>query len=210
MRWLLLAALGARAFAAPITLGSPNHSVEFRVWTDAGGQLRYSADFHGRAAIEDSPLGITADGVNLADGVQMGPPELYRVHETYPWYGVHSTATDDCQGIRIPLTHLQSHTAYTLEARAYDDGIAFRQIVPGGDRARVPDEATAFHLARGSVVWYHDFHGHYGSAFHGRDLPEWLGGSTGSASHIGEFACAMGICTNPLARECNDGILNSF
>jgi alpha-glucosidase len=48
-----------------------------------------------------------------------------------------------------------------LEVRVFNNGLAFRYVVPGSDRARVPDEASAFRLPEGSVVWYHDFEGHY-------------------------------------------------
>ena len=44
--------------------------------------------------------------------------------------------------------------------RVFDDGIAFRCVVPG-EGSRVPDEATAFVLPAGATVWYHDLHGHY-------------------------------------------------
>src|SRR5207302_7518277 len=106
---------------------------------------------------EDSPIGITVDGVNLAEGAQAAKVETYRTEEKYPWYGVHSTAVDNCRGARVAMSHRPSGTAYTLEIRAYDDGIAFRHLLPASAKARVPDEATAFHLPAGALVWYHDF-----------------------------------------------------
>lgn len=166
--------LGPVAHAAdgPIVLASPNKQVEFRLASAEAGHLRYSVSFRGRPVIEDSPLGITLDGVNLADSAQAGKLDPYRVQEKYPWYGVHSTAVDDCRGLRIAMTHRQSGTAYTLEIRAYDDGIAFRHILPAGKMPRVPDEATAFHLPAGSVVWYHDFNGHYEGVHQRKELAE--------------------------------------
>src|SRR4030095_13689975 len=50
---------------------------------------------------------------------------------------------------------------YTIEVRAFDDAIAFRHVVPGDNKPRIPDEATSFVLPEGSVVWFHDFEGHY-------------------------------------------------
>src|SRR5262249_29638840 len=55
----------------------------------------------------------------------------------------------------------KSRTRYVVEVRAFNDGIAFRYIVAGDARPRVPDEATVFMLPAGSTVWYHDFEGHY-------------------------------------------------
>src|SRR5581483_9864876 len=110
------------AAAAAVVVTSPNGLIEMRLEPN----LHYTISFRGHLAIEDSPLGITVDGVNLAEGAEIGKVESYRVEARYPWYGVHSTAVDNCRGVRIAVKHAASGTAYTLEIRAYDDGIAFR------------------------------------------------------------------------------------
>jgi len=76
---------------------------------------------------------------------------------------VHSEAANICNGARISLRHKPSKTDYTLEVRVYNDGSAFRFIVPeaGNTDIRVPDEGTAFKIPAGSTVWFHDFEGHY-------------------------------------------------
>jgi alpha-glucosidase len=48
-----------------------------------------------------------------------------------------------------------------LELRVFNDGVAFRLIVPAGKGLRVPDEATNYILPTGSTVWYHGLEGHY-------------------------------------------------
>jgi alpha-glucosidase len=108
------------------------------------------------------------DGVNLGDGVRLGQPARYKTGETYPWYGANSAAVDRSNGARIPVRG----AAYTLEVRAYNNGVAFRHIVSGAAGARVPDEATGFQLPAGSTVWHHDFEGHYEGNHAKRDLRE--------------------------------------
>jgi alpha-glucosidase len=154
---MLWAAAPARS-AGPVTLTSPSGTV--RVTVREGVRLGYEIVFQRRPVIELSALGIVVDGVALGEGAQLGIPERYQIDETYPWYGVHSTARNHCNGLRIPVKHVTSGTEYTVEVRAYDDGAAFRTVVPG-EGSRVPDEATTFRLPAGSVVWYHDFEGHY-------------------------------------------------
>jgi len=173
----LFCVAGLAPAADTLTLASPNGQVRFQLLA-AGGRLEYSVNLKSKPVIDRSPLGITVDGVNLAGGVRLGKAARYRTDETYPWYGVHSTAVDRSNGVKIPVTHTKSQTAYTLEVRAYNDGIAFRQVVPGGVAPRVPDEATGFRIPPGSTVWYHDFEGHY-EALHNQksiqDVPagEW-------------------------------------
>ena len=153
--------LAAQLSAADsVVLASPDGGVQFRLSLDNNGRLQYSVAFKERPVIGTSAIGITVDGVNLAEGVELGKADQYQVNETYPWNGVHSTAVDHCIGVRIAVTHRRSRTAYTVEVRAYNDGIAFRHVVPG-EGTRVPDEATVFQLLTGTTLWYTDMESGY-------------------------------------------------
>ncbi|MCS7314726.1 MAG: glycoside hydrolase family 97 catalytic domain-containing protein [Bryobacterales bacterium] len=162
---VVAACLGAAcpgAGADTLVVASPRGRVEFRLMKLGGTQLGFAVALRGRAVIEPSPLGILVDGVNLAERAEFSAPERYRVRETYPWHGAHTPVLDDCRGARIPIRHAPTGQRWTLEVRAYDDGVAFRFLVPSvGMALRVPDEATAFRLPAGSTLWYHDFEGHY-------------------------------------------------
>jgi alpha-glucosidase len=139
-----------------IDVVSPNTRVAFELSRDGNDRLIYTVTRDRRGVIDASPLGIVVDGKNLGDGARIGHVEPYQIDERYPWLGVHSTAVNRCRGVRVALG------AWTLDARACDDGAAFRYIVPGaGGVDRTPDEATTFRLPPGSVVWSHDFEGHY-------------------------------------------------
>ena len=104
---------------------------------------------------------FTVDEVDLTQEAQPGKAETFRIHEKYPWRGIHSEAVNHCNGARIPVVHAKGGAKYTLEIRAFDDGVAFRHIIPGDSKSRVPDEGTRFILPEGSTVWYHDLEGHY-------------------------------------------------
>jgi alpha-glucosidase len=151
---------------APISLASPDERVQFRLSLGEQGRLQYAVVFREKSVIETSAIGITVDRVNLSEGVQIGRIDRYQVNETYPWYGGHSTAVDNCNGAKIALTHVRSRTPFTLEIRAYNNGIAFRHLVPG-EGTRVPDEATIFRLPAGTTLWEHDLEDHY-EAVHAR------------------------------------------
>ena len=116
-----------------------------------GGRLEYSVTLGGKPLLQPARIGIVVDGVNLAEGAQIGQAESYKINQTYAWYGAHSTAADNCNGARVALTHGKSRTAYTLEMGAYNDGVAFRHVVPG-EGSRVPDEATVCRIPAASVV----------------------------------------------------------
>lgn len=140
---------------------SPDANVVFEVFLGDAARLSYGVRFNNQPVIEPSRMGIVIDGTDLSHGVELGSLERYRVNEKYPWRGVHAEAINHANGAKISILHKASQTRYTIEVRAFNDGIAFRTIVPGDGRPRVPDEATAFVLPARSFVWYHDFEGHY-------------------------------------------------
>jgi alpha-glucosidase len=156
----------APAMADDVILSSPDGRVQFRLLPGDHGRLQYAVMFKDKPVIETSGIGITVNSIDLADGVEIGTIDRYQVNETYPWYGGHSSAVDNCNGAKIAVTHVRSRTGYTLEIRAYNDGIAFRHDVPG-EGTRVPDEATSFRLPAGSILWQHDLEDHY-EAVHAR------------------------------------------
>jgi alpha-glucosidase len=137
--------------AADVTVARPDGRVRFVLPPGAQGHLEYTVTFNSKNIVDPSPLGIVVDGVDLAGGAQIGKAETYSVDETYAWYGPHSTAADNCNGVKVALTHPKTGTSYTLEIRAYNDGVTFRHLVPG-QGARTPDEATVFRVPAGSVI----------------------------------------------------------
>jgi alpha-glucosidase len=157
----LIATLPAIVNAAGevITFKSPNGQVQFILFA-AGPQLRYRVTRASQIVIDLSQLSILIDGADLCRDSTITKIERYRIFEKYPARGARSTATDNCNGAKISLRHKQSKTDYLLEVRAYNDGIAFRYVVPGSG-SRAPDEAAMFIIPAGSTVWFHDFEGHY-------------------------------------------------
>jgi alpha-glucosidase len=145
-----------------IEVTSPDGRVRFTLF-NRDGRFHYDVAFKGRTVIEASPLGIVVDGTNLSQGATAASAETQKVDETYGWYGVHAVATNRYNGARIPARHGSSGTAYSIEARTFNDGIAFRFVVPGrDDQSRVPDAATSFTIPDGSQVWVADLNrGHY-------------------------------------------------
>jgi alpha-glucosidase len=167
---ILPAANDGRAADAAQVL-SPNGAVRFRVLRDEG-RLHCAVSLRNQPVLETSPLHFTLNGVDLAEGVEVGTPVPYEVHETYPWYGAHARATNQCSGARIPVKHGKSNTSYTLEVRVFDDGAAFRYRVPGDQNPRVPDEATTIVIPAGSTAWYHDLGGHYEGVHAKKDVAD--------------------------------------
>jgi len=158
---------------------SPDGIVKFTLLPNAE-RLTFTVKLKETTVIEPSPIVMNVDGYDLSSGVVFGNLERYEVNETYPWYGAHSTATNQCKGARITLQHDLSLTEYVLEVRAFNDGVAFRHVVAGkADTVRTPDEYTTFVVPSGSTVWSHDLDGHYEAEYVRQDISEVPAGQWG-------------------------------
>jgi alpha-glucosidase len=158
--------------ADAILIASPNGRIGFEVASRDTG-LSYRVAFGETPVIETSTIGIFLDRVELSQGVELGSADRYDLNEKYPWRGVHAEAVNRGNGVRIPVTHKASRISYTLDVRAFDDGVAFRHVIPGKDSdSRVPDEATSFILPPGSIVWYHGLNGHYEAVYEKKGIAD--------------------------------------
>jgi len=150
----------------------PDRNVQLKVLVLDNARLGYEVTFKGIPVIDRSQMGITVDNVNLGNGIEIGSADRYEINETYSWRGIHSEAVNHCNGAKISITHNDSKTKYTLDVRAFNDGIAFCYVVPGEDNRIVSGEATSFVIPDGSTVWYHDFYMHYEGEHEKKSLSE--------------------------------------
>jgi alpha-glucosidase len=139
---------------------SPNGQIQFFLSGDPT-RFAYLVTVNNQKAVDWSRLAITIDGSDITHLRTFGKVERYRTREKYATRGVHSTAVNDCNGARLSFQHTASGISYILEIRVFNNGLAFRFVIPGERRSRVPDEASTFSFIYNSIVWYHDFEGHY-------------------------------------------------
>ena len=155
-----------------VQVAGPDGRVKFTLGSNPE-RLTYSVTLGDATVIEPSSLDMRMDGYDLSSGVVFNGLDSYSIDEVYPWHGVHSTAVNRCNGVRISLTHDLSQTAYVLEVRTFNDGVAYRHVITGdADAVRVPDEYSQFILPAGSTVWFHDLDGHYEAEYDKRDISE--------------------------------------
>lgn len=134
------------AAASPIALASPDHSITISVAADG---TSYSVTRKGEEIVRDAPLGLM-----LADAPQYSDLTLVDVRKRTIDRTIPLTATkadkarDHYNGAVIRFR--ESGTggrSFAIEARAYDDGVAFRYVVPGGKPVAISGEKTGFRMA---------------------------------------------------------------
>jgi len=157
----LLAVFTAAAQTGLVALQSPNGTLDISVATvrgrsveAAGGQLAYRVTFRGKPLIEWSNLGLLLEGAPpLGPTVHIDSSQPSSQDET--WTAVQGKASR----IRNHYNAVSVETVETaapgrrllVEARAYDDGVAFRYVVPEQPaikELRILNEATQFRFSK--------------------------------------------------------------
>jgi len=155
-----------------VQVTSPDGKVQLTILPNAE-RLSFAVTLGNVPVLEPSTIVMKLDGYDLSAGVVFGGVERYEIDESYPWYGAHSVAVNRCNGARITLQNDLSFIDYVLEVRAFDDGVAFRHVIPGDEGvSRVPDEYTTFVIPDGSRVWYHGLGGHYEDDYEDKEVSE--------------------------------------
>lgn len=148
-----------------VVVASPNGRVKFTLSPNAE-RLTFAVTMGDTPVIEPSALKLFVDGCDLANGVILDHLERAELNETYPWHGVHSIAVNHANTATFSFTNDLAMQPFTLEVRAFDDGIGYRFIVPGADDAvRTPDEYSQFIVPSGATMWFQDLDGHYEGEF---------------------------------------------
>jgi len=138
-------------------LRSPDGAIEMTISTDRG--LAYTVNFHGKPVILRSMLGLEMAGQPvLGSAVRVVSAQPGSVDETYTMVtGKANPIHDVCRTLKVDLEETeQPSRKMTLEARAYNDGVAFRYLVPeqaGVKEIQLASERTQFHLAKDGTTW---------------------------------------------------------
>jgi alpha-glucosidase len=159
---LALAFLAGSILAAePVRVASPDERIELRLAAPdapaAGARPKVEVRFRGRALLQ-LELGLSVQGTNLFARAWSSKVQNRAADTTFevpfgksnPVRDHYREATVDWETGEAPVRQLR--TIF----RAYDDGVAFRYVMPaqaGADSVEVTDESTSFQFAGNPVSW---------------------------------------------------------
>lgn len=128
---LLLAAvitLPGVACAEDFRVSSPNGRITATVTLDEG-KLSYTVHKDGRLLVAPSPLGLTATNVDLTQGLSLVRSDTVVIDTPYSLpVGKQSQYRDHCHMLSVQTE--RSPLRQTVQFRLYDDGFAFRYVIP--------------------------------------------------------------------------------
>jgi len=127
--------------------------------TGAGGKLVYSVTFHGKQLLDPSALALElANRPVLGSNVQIVESTPGKGSDDYTLVAGKVSAVHD-QYNSLLLRTVESSGAkrsLLIEARAYNDGIAFRYVLPEQDAIkglRLKQEDTEFRISTDATTW---------------------------------------------------------
>ncbi|WP_427967913.1 glycoside hydrolase family 97 protein [Altererythrobacter sp.] len=136
----------ALATASAIAVVSPDKSVEISIADDGS---TFSVTRKGETIIHDAPLGIELADAPEYKVLNSHSVRRAKVDRTLPLVATKaSKAVDLFNGAAIEFR--EAGTAgrkITIEARAYNDGVAFRYVVPEGKPVAISGERTSYRFA---------------------------------------------------------------
>lgn len=149
------------------TLASPSGTVVAKLGVDSNNHLFHTLSRAGRTVLETSPLGITVDGIDLGSEIfDVRIASTNAVDENYPTRGVHRAAVNRYREYDVQIKRGSSGDAsWSLVLRLYDDGLAYRHVVPGTGPRVVSGESSAWLVPAGSRLWYQNNTGNYESTY---------------------------------------------
>lgn len=140
--------------AAEQRVSSPDGTIAV-ILNDAGG-LHYRVEIDGKPLLQESPLGL-----EFRDGVTLGPAAVIRegaiTKHDQPWedrFGNRRVVPDRCSELTLTLAEPAGGRVFSLLVRAYDNGIAFRYVLPAESKLGefvLTRELTEFRLGTATL-----------------------------------------------------------
>lgn len=133
-------------------LTSPDGNVSATIFSDSQRSLTYKVDFHGNSVINKSMLGIIVDSDTLGKEMTFKEIKKEEINESYTTRGFHTQAVNHCYQYTYEVA--SKIGKFILQTRIYNDGFAFRYIIPGEDIRRVNGELSSFSCPTNTPVWF--------------------------------------------------------
>lgn len=171
----LASAAAGPAPAAEQVVTSPSGQTEIRI-SDENGQANFSLKFKGQTLVGPSPLGLLLDkGGLLSRDLKIASASTHKVDETYELVvGKTRTVRDHYAETTVEFLEASgSRRRLIVIARAYDDGVAFRYVLPDQPNlagVAVRGEETKFEIAGDDRCWALNL-GRFGTSHEGEYDP---------------------------------------
>ena len=148
-------------------VSSPDGKLTALLLVNSDSHLAYSLQINGVVVLEESLLGISIDGFDIGQSISVDwEQEPQEISNVYPWRGLKSEVLNHYITVSFPVTHIQTGFIWNLEVRVYNDGFAYRYIIPVSGTHTINGESSQWVLPYNSEIWYQTETSHYEGYYH--------------------------------------------
>jgi alpha-glucosidase len=143
---------------APVAISSPDGTIGMSFSTP-GGRLVYEVSYRGKPVLTPSALGLEIQGQPvLGADVEIASSQAGKIDEAYTLpAGKSKEVRNRCNTLALDVRETKGPgRRFTLEARVYNDGAAFRYVVPEQEaiqELRIANEHTQFVFAKDATTF---------------------------------------------------------
>jgi len=143
--------------SSPVSVISPNGQIALTLSDDGAAGLVYSIKFHGKQLLADSKLGLELVGQQpLGPWMKLTGTQTGSADEMYTLpVGKTREVRNNHNDVRADYSDLDGRKI-SIELRAFDDGVAFRYLVPKQPaigQTRIAHELTEFTFAKDASTY---------------------------------------------------------
>lgn len=145
---------GSRLFAQnnQFMLSSPDGQIQFKL-SVSNHQLYYKIAYRGQSVLDNSALAFTVNSKTTDQVSKIIAGKRSITKETYAWRGVHNTAVNYSNNAIFTISGTNASSNFNVEAKAFNNGIAFRYLLAGSGKSEVNADGTTFTIPAGSTIW---------------------------------------------------------
>ena len=147
--------------SGPLQISSPDGQIAFSLTDGPSGKspagLRYTVNFHGKQLIDESDLGLEIQGQPaLGPGLHKVSGHPCNADETYTIPVGKTKSVRNHYNCVVEDFASDTGSKLSIEIRVFDDGLAFRYLVPEQPSiksARITGELTQFHYSMDATLY---------------------------------------------------------
>lgn len=151
-----------------VKISSPDKSIVYSLSLNAG-QPKYLISLNGKMVIDSSAIGLIIDKQQYVNGNALKVLGRKSVNNTYSTRGVHSIAINSYNEINVSV---EGRNGYRMEVRVFNDGVAFRYIIPKLEDAIVNQDLSTFQIPVGSIIWSQGDINYYEGSYHRQKIED--------------------------------------
>ena len=150
----LIFSINGHAQQRSAVINSPNGEISTVLNWENNDKLKYSVLNGNDTLVSWSEMGLIVNGIGLGKGIEFVERTDSVINETFPTLWNKSEIHNYCNYSRIEFLNRSAGVHFWVEVKNFDNGTAFRYVVPGETEWTIDGENTEFRITGKNLFYY--------------------------------------------------------